>query len=626
MKKTLSAAALLPSLMIASGVIFASNNGNVMDLNDASESLKQFIQEQKEHVKPIPPGGVHPDSDHHEHPNQPGHPDKPDQHPQPLPHPQPQPNPHPNPQPQPQPQPVDTTQAYQAGLREGSERGRMEGRRQGYSDGIEAGERDGRRRGYDEGNQAGRNSGYRDGWNVDQSVGIQKGRIDGQNAGTNNGTRAGERRCYDEGYTRGYNNSFAEAKILGLQDRDSYNAGYAKGQADAAVTESDNGQRAGYQAGFSQREAELQSSFADIRTVRGFSIKKVSDFDLPVELARAGYNTPEEKQAYERGFREGYQRSYRIAYEDAKRDGYNERYNNAYRRAYDAQFSIAYREGFAQGKDEGYQSAYSSAYNSAYNSYYQEYSSREYPEQRDLGMSKGRADGQREGFQAGCAEQNKKGYKDGYEKKAAEVYPNAFALGKQSGIAAADKYYAENSVLKAVNIAFYDENNDGKFEAGENVMLKAEINNFGFQKSETIGISVKSERGEILISSELSGEAVNGRSKSSINLRVGKLYDVVSPDADALYVTFSEKGRLVGDFRQMYTRTNPNKVGIVANDDTSVTEKATWFFPGKITSLNKGEKVLIIGEKGDYFKVRKSEMSSGKWSEGYISKGKLNLQ
>jgi len=525
------------------------------------------------------------------------------------------------------PAPVDTTHAYNAGMRDGSDKGVREGRREGYADGISFGEKEGRWNGANDGDRAGRAAGYRDGYSVDQSAGTQQGNADGQNAGINNGTEAGKRRCYDEGYTSGYNVAFAEAKQLGEQDAASYSAGYAKGQADAATIEAGNGQKAGYQAGFSQREAELQSSLTGMKAMRGVSAKSVLGApSLPIELARYGYATPEERQAYERGYREGYQRSYRRAYEDAKREGYNESYNMSYRRAYDVQFSIGYRAGFSNGKDKGYRDAYDSAYNPAYNRYYDTYSKMDYPDQRAQGLGNGQAAGKKEGFAAGCAEQTKLGYKAGYEKMAAEVYPGAFSAGKQAGIAAADKYYSENAVLKVVSIALYDENNNGKFEAGENVMMKAEVMNFGFQKSDAVAIVVKSERGEITLVPDLRAEGVWSRAKAVVTLNIGKLYDVVAPDADALNVTFSEKGRLVGDFRQMYTRTNPNKVGVVAKDDTAVAKRPNWVVPGNVATLNHGDKVLITGQNGGFYKVRKSEVKAGNWTEGYIDRTDLTLQ
>jgi len=533
---------------------------------------------------------------------------------------------HPAQPPQP-PAPVDTSNAYNAGMRDGSDKGVREGRREGYADGLNSGEKNGGWHGYNDGDNEGRAAGYRDGYGVDQSAGTLQGNADGQSAGINNGTAAGKRRCYDEGYTSGYNVAFAEAKKLGEQDAASYSAGYAKGQADAATIEAGNGQKAGYQAGFSQREAELQSSFTGTKALRGASAKSVLGApDLPIKLVRYGYATPEEGQAYERGYSEGYQRSYRRAYEDAKREGYSESYDIAYRRAYDAQFSVGYRAGYSDGKDKGYRDAYDSAYNSAYNQYYDTYSRMDYPEQRVQGLSSGQATGKNDGFAAGCAEQTKLGYKDGYEKMAAEVYPGAFSAGKQAGIAAADKYYSENAVLKVVGMALYDENNNGKFEASENVMMKAEVMNFGFQKSDAVAIVAKSERGEITLAPELRAEGVGSRAKTVVTLNLGKLYDVVAPDADALNVTFSEKGQLVGDFRQMYTRTNDNKVGVVAKDDTAVAKRPNWIVPGNVATLSHGEKVIITGQDGGFYKVRKSAVKAGNWTEGYMDKTDLALQ
>jgi len=621
MKKIFRAASVFPSLLAASGVLFASSD--IKQLSDVSDSLKNIAQEKNDfQIKP-PPNGWQPGQPGHPvHPGQPGQPGQPPKPPipgqpgQPVQPPQP-------------PAPVDTTHAYNAGIRDGMDRGAREGRREGYTDGVNQGEREGYRKGTDDGNRAGRENGYRDGYGVDQSMGTQNGASTGQNVGINNGTEAGKRRCYDEGYTTGYNAAYEEAKNLGLQDAASYSAGYAKGQADASTIEAENGRKAGYQAGFTQRETELQGSLGETKALRGDLSNKALELgvklDLPIALARNGYVTQEERQAYERGYKEGYQRGYRRAYEDAKREGYNERFPMAYRRAYDAQYSISYRSGYADGKTAGYQAAYNSAYNSAYSHYYEEYSSREYSEQRAQGLSVGRTNGRKEGFEAGCAENNKRGYDDGYQKTASEVYPGAFEAGKQAGIAAADKFYRENAVLKVSDIVFYDENGDGKFEANENVMLKAEVRNFGFKGSETVAITIKSERGEILLVPDLKAEGVSGRTRIAVNLNIGKLYDVVAPDADALNVKFTEKGALVGERRQLYTRTNPNKVGTVEKNDTPV-RKNSNIFSSTLAKLNKGEKVIILGEKDYYTKVRKSAFAGGEWTEGYVYTDKLTVQ
>jgi len=615
MKKTFRAASVFSSLLIASGALSASD-GSVKQLSDVDGSVQQILQDQKDlQVKPPKPG----------QPGHPGHPPKPDNPGHPPKPPQPEPPKPPTPQPPQPPKPVDTTHAYNAGVRDGADRGAREGRREGYAAGIDEGEREGRWNGNREGDTAGRAAGYRDGYNVDQSAGTHQGNADGQSAGINNGTEAGKRRCYDEGYTSGYNIAYAAAKQQGEQDPASFSNGYAKGQADAATIEASNGQKAGYQAGFTLRENELQASFPDAMGMRGAATKSIKD-GLSIEMARNGYSTPEERQAYDRGYREGYQRSYRRAYDDAKRDGYNERYNMAYRRAYDSQYSISYRAGFADGKDKGYKAAYRAAYNSSYAVFYEQYSNREYADQRAQGQSSGRATGHKEGFEAGCAEQTKRGYNEGYQKMAAQVYPGAFEAGKQSGIAAANKYYAENSVLKAFGISFYDENNNGQFEANENVMLRADLTNYGFQKSDTVTVTVKSERGEITLVPDLRAEGVNGRNKNAVNLNIGRLYDVVAPDADALVVTFSEKGRVVADYRQMYSRVNPNRVAIINKDGTSIKEKAGWLFVGTVTELNAGAKVLIVGEKDDWYKVRKSAFAAGSWNEGFVKKGKVSVQ
>lgn len=615
MKKPFHVVSLLPSLLLASTVILAASDNSVKGLSEVGESVRDILQEQRDSQgKPVRP-------DHPVKPPKPPRPDNPNHPPKPPKPPQP-------PTPPPPPKPVDTTHAYNAGVRDGAEKGRREGERRGYSDGVNAGEREGRWNGTRDGERAGKQAGYNDGYTVDQAEGSRRGRADGEYKGINNGTEAGKRRCYDAGYSSGYNSAYAAAEQQGLQDTASYDTGYAKGQSDAAVMEAENGRKAGYQAGFSLRETELQNSFPEMIAMGGVSKSAaMAELGLPLELVSKGYNTPEERRAYERGYKEGYDRAYRRAYDDAKRRGYNERYHYSYRRAYDSQYSMSYRDGFADGKEEGYQAAYNTAYNSAYREFYEEYKSREYADQRAQGLSNGRADGQREGFAAGCDVQTKRGYKAGYEAMAAQVYPGAFEAGKQAGIAAADQYYRDNSVLKVLDMAFYDENGNGQFEAGENVMLRAEIRNLGFRMSESVAITVTSDRGEVVLETGLAAAGVGGRAKTELNIKAGRLYDVVAPDQDALTVTFTEKGRQIGDYRQVYVRTNANTVGIVAKDGTDVTKKAGWFFPGKITELDKGEKVLIIGEKDDYYKVRKAEFGGGgDWSEGYIKKGKLDLQ
>lgn len=642
MKKTFCAASLLPSILIASGVIFASD-GSVMQLSDVNDTLQGIIQEQKDFQGNQPHPGWQPGQPGDDHGGFPGgqpHPQPGPQpwHPQPGPQPQPQPwHPQPGPQPQPIPQPlppqpqpqppVDTTHARNDGLRDGAAAGDREGRQRGYADGIDAGEREGRRRGADEGDTAGRQAGYQAGYTVDQSAGTQKGNMDGQNSGTTNGTQAGQKRCYDEGYTGAYNAAYVTAKQAGEQDAASYNAGYANGQADASVTEVQNGQKAGYQAGFSQREAELQNSTLDARGVFARSgLTRGSSTGLPIEMARNGYATPQEQQAYQQAYQEGYRNSYQQSYEFAKRQGYNERFQMAYRQAYNAQYSVSYQAGYSDGKDRGYQDAYNSAYTAMYNSYYDAYNKAEYADQRANGVSNGQAAGQKDGFAAGCAEQTKRGYNAGYQKKAAEVYPVAFDAGKQSGITAATKYYNENAVLKVANISFADENGNGKFEADENIVLKAEVRNFGFQKSDAVAIVVKSDLGEITLVPGLKADGVGGRAKTVLTLKIGKLYDVVAPNADTLHVTFTANGQPVGDYSQMYTRTNPNKVGVVAKDGTDVKKKATWFFPGTAATLNHGEKVIITGQDGSYYKVHKAELGAGNWTEGYIKSDELTLQ
>jgi len=45
-----------------------------------------------------------------------------------------------------------------------------------------------------------------------------------------------------------------------------------------------------------------------------------------------------------------------------------------------------------------------------------------------------------------------------------------------------------------------------------------------------------------------------------------------------------------------------------------------------VATLNRGDKVIITETKGDYYKVRKSEVNGGTWTEGYMNSDKLSLQ
>ena len=64
----------------------------------------------------------------------------------------------------------------------------------------------------------------------------------------------------------------------------------------------------------------------------------------------------------------------------------------------------------------------------------------------------------------------------------------------------------------------------------------------------------------------------------------------------------------------------------MADDEVDVLKKATWFFPGKVTTLHRGDKVIVIGQDGSYYKVRKSENMGGGWTEGFVKSGKVALQ
>ena len=77
----------------------------------------------------------------------------------------------------------------------------------------------------------------------------------------------------------------------------------------------------GYQAGFSQREAELQNSFSAMKGLFTKGDLTMRAMDLDVKMARKGYSTPEERRAYDRGYKDGYNKAYRRAYDNAKRDG-----------------------------------------------------------------------------------------------------------------------------------------------------------------------------------------------------------------------------------------------------------------------------------------------------------------
>ena len=64
----------------------------------------------------------------------------------------------------------------------------------------------------------------------------------------------------------------------------------------------------------------------------------------------------------------------------------------------------------------------------------------------------------------------------------------------------------------------------------------------------------------------------------------------------------------------------------MSKDGTHVRKGTSGIFSSTVTKLDRGAKVIIIGEKNGYHKVRKSAMSAGDWSEGYINQDKVNLQ
>ncbi len=512
--------------------------------------------------------------------------------------------------------------------------GRRDGEFRGRQDGSIEGRRDGERRGRDEGNTAGMNAGRTAGLSTDQSDAVSRGGRDGEAAGIEQGESNGKSRCYSEGYTPAYEASFSEAKKLGLSDTASYNQGYENGKAKAATIEESKGRKAGYQNGFAMREAEIVNSFpAPMQTTiaatetKGIS-RDVSSVKLPIKMARGGYSTPQERRAYKEAYERAHNEAFRESYRHAKEMEYRREYRYAYDAAYNSNYQAGYQTGFSEGKEAAYQAAYRTEYNTRYNYAYYDYSSREYADSRSRGQQEGLVNGKENGFKAGCEEAFDTAYKKGYQDAAAVVYPKAFQAGKMAGIAAAEKYYAENAVLKVGDVTLSDENGNGKFEAAENIIMKVSVRNLGFKTSDKISISAASGKKDIVISPNLVAGPVGQRADLSFEVKLGTILDTVASDQDTVAIDFIENGvsDVLSHQEKSFVRYNVATIGVVTEDRAPVTEHAALIFTAKLAKLHIGDKVIIREKGAVFYKVRKPMFTPGDWSKGYMKISDLVLQ
>lgn len=511
--------------------------------------------------------------------------------------------------------------------------GRMEGEMRGRQEGSREGRREGEMRGGNEGDRAGMDAGKSAGLQTDQTYATEKGASEGQTAGIANGQKNGQSRCYDEGYMPAYEASYKEAEKLGLADTASYSKGHEEGKANAATIEEKKGRKAGYQKGFALREDEIVNSFpAAMQNSLSKGIKSImkdtAGVKLPIKMARGGYSTPEERRAYEQAFERAREESFREAYRHAHERAYRDEYRHSYDEAYRASYQTGYQKGFSEGKETAYRDAYNTAYNTQYNNFYYEYSRREYAESRIRGQQDGAANGQTNGFKDGCQANYDAAYKKGYEEVAAVVYPAAFQEGKLAGIAAAEKYYGENAVLKVGDVILADENGNGKFEAGENIIMKVNVRNLGFKNSDKINLAISSVKQEIVMSPNLGIGPVGQRADAPVELKLGTILDTVAPDQDTITIELTENGarEVLSRQEKSFVRSNTATVGIVTEDRAPVRDRAFLVFSSKIAKLNKGEKVIILDTGAAFYKVKKSMFSSGNWNKGYMVFSDLAIQ
>jgi len=561
----------------------------------------------------------HPEPVHPPHPKpMPPAPDpvNPPPHPGPVhpPHPEPMPpTPDPVNPPPPTPTPAEIDQAYKAGYNKGMNEGTAKGSMIGLSEGQIAGRQTGDSQGKWQGNSDGVSAGRRDGNRDGEAEGISQGRRDGRSKGTVDGQIAGQTRCYNEGYstgdTEGYDAGYAEGG-----QSDSYRLGYDNGVADATSLEAQSGLKAGYKAGFAEREKQIRDSFGTAAKSSGAWYDKAffEGSNHSLEAVRKGYS-PEEAQAYKNGYDAGHNKGYKQAYKEAKDRGYRETYQQAYNEAYRFSYQNGYREGYANGKESAYTSAYQNEYNRSYNEYYVSYQSLEYAAERAGGKQAGYAEGYKRGYDAACTKLYQTGYSAGYDKTAAVVYPPAFESGKQTGMDSATKYYDENAVIEITGATLADETGNAVYNAGESVSMAAEVSNFGYIPSTSVACAITSSSKWIQLDTEsASCGIVAARGKAVWDLKVGTISDDALLGATALIKLELKSGEVSIGFKTLKIQlANPKqRLGSINTDSVNVRSGPNSSI---VEVLDKGASVVVTGKSGNWYRV-----VTPKGKNGYI--------
>ncbi|MDD5089568.1 MAG: hypothetical protein PHQ23_01510 [Candidatus Wallbacteria bacterium] len=502
--------------------------------------------------------------------------------------------------------PAANSQAWQNGYTAGFSNGRNDGYFRGLSDGQSEGRRDGEWRGRSDGEREGFDAGKRDGEREGREEGLRQGQSDGTSKGSVDGRVAGEKRCYNEGYKTGYNETYPVGYQAGEQT-DSYEKGFAKGSKDAAEIETQNGFNAGYKAGFAEKEKEFKDSFwnenprAEVRESGIDSLMVYEDMDLMILRNTA---TKDDAADYKQGYDRGYQDGYNAAYSSARQQGYQETYHQAYQTAYQYYYQEGYRDGFGKGKDEGYREGYQEAYDRYYRDYYYSYEAMEYSYERQRGLEKGRKDGHAQGFQDACKKLYDKGYKAGYDKVTAEVYPPSFAKGKTAGIAAADKHYHENAVLEINMASVSEENGDSLYTVGEKLTVKVSAVNFGFVDSMDFQYATtSSSEGVEVAEGPYKATKIAARKSGSASFSFGKVKsDAMLDYTVALKLELKHSGKTVSSQILKFKLNNTKqRIG------TTTSSSTVYQGPGKswssVTSVSKGEKVVVMEKVSDWYRV-----------------------
>ncbi|MCB0393278.1 MAG: hypothetical protein KDD25_01890, partial [Bdellovibrionales bacterium] len=369
---------------------------------------------------------------------------------------------------------------------------------------------------YSEGYEDGKQKGWDQGLARAQKDAETNGKRDGTSEGKSDGLRV----AYQEGYQNGKSTANDSASLQrGKTD------GLAKG-LERAKQEAEPYEARAYQ----DKENEyLRAPLKDVQTVSPLA-KNFNGLQQTRPRSGAGkYYNPRPPSYPHPIIRDYYLEGYDFQYREAYNQTYQDEYDRSYRSAYDISYNEAYdravRRDYPNDRTRGYNAGFSEFERQAYDQFYpQEYRrQKDYYYQAAFDQFKNDAAEKQRGFKDGNQEASyKKGYDEGFAKGYQDNRQKEIDAAVARGEKRANDKYTKSAVLDFVGIELVDENGDGIFNPGENVVVKLVVKNYGL-----VGQSGLSSLSNLVVegkstSAQLSLPAITDQSKTTVSV-AGKL-------------------------------------------------------------------------------------------------------